>query len=98
MGRRLKKVGSRIGEFFKKLTAPIRRNRGWKFLRRTVIRSPFRGYFLNSWRELRQVTWPSRGTAWKLTVIVILFSTIFAALTSGLDVGFEKIAREIFLK
>ena len=98
MGKRLKKVGSKIGGFFSKLTAPVRKSKIWQFLRRTILRSPFRGYFINSWRELRQVTWPSRGTAWKLTLIVILFSAVFAALTSSLDFGFEKLAREVFLK
>lgn len=87
-----------IGNFFVKITAPVRRNRVWRFLRRTILRSPFKGYFVNSWRELRKVTWPSRATAWKLTLIVILFSAFFAALTSSLDLGFERLAREIFLR
>ncbi|MFO0971477.1 MAG: preprotein translocase subunit SecE [Candidatus Saccharimonadales bacterium] len=98
MGKRIKKIRKSIADFFKKITAPIRNSKVWKFLRRTILRSPFRGYFISSWRELRQVTWPSRRTAWKLTLTVFLFSALFAAFTSGLDYGFEKLAKEIFLK
>lgn len=94
----IKRFFSAIVRFFAKITAPIRNSRIWKFLRRTVLRSPFRGYFVNSWKELRQVTWPDRKTAWKLTFTVFLFSVLFAAFTSGLDYGFERLAKEIFLK
>ena len=98
MGKRLKKVGSKIGGFFKKLTAPVRNNKAWKFLRRTVLRSPFRGYFVSSFKELKKVEWPDRKTSWKLTFTVVVFSTIFAVLTTSLDYGFEKLAKQIFLK
>lgn len=98
MGKRLKNVGSKIGGFFSKISSPVRNTRTWKFLRRTILRSPFKGYFVNSWKELRQVTWPNRKTAWKLTFTVIMFSALFAVLTSSLDFGFERLAREIFLR
>lgn len=98
MGKRLQKAGSKIGGGLRKATAPVRNSKIWKFLRRTVLRSPFRGYFVNSWQELKKVTWPNRKTATKLTVTVILFSAFFALLTSVLDLGFEKLARQIFLK
>lgn len=60
-------------------------------------RSPFRGYFIDSWRELRKVHWPSRKESWKLTFAVIVFSVISAAFLAGLDYGFEKLAKVIFL-
>ena len=63
-----------------------------------ILRSPFRGYFVGAWRELKEVTWPDRKTTWKFTLIVIMFSVIFSAFTAGLDVGFEKLAKQIFLK
>ncbi len=63
-----------------------------------IFRSPFRGYFVGSWRELREVEWPDRKTSWKLTFIVIMFSVVFSLFTAGLDVGFEKVAKQIFLK
>lgn len=94
----IKRFFRAVGHFFVKITAPIRNNKVWKFLRRTILRSPFKGYFVNSWKELRQVSWPNRATAWKLTFTVIVFSVIFAALTSSLDLGFERLAKELFLR
>jgi preprotein translocase SecE subunit len=87
-----------IGGFFVKITAPIRNNTAWKFLRRTVLRSPFRGYIVNSFKELKHVVWPDRKTSLKLTFTVIVFSAIFAAFTTTLDYGFEELAKRIFLR
>lgn len=87
-----------IGRFFVRITAPVRNTAVWKFLRRTILRSPFRGYFVASFKELKNVTWPDRKTAWKLTFTVIVFSAIFAVFTTGLDYVFEELARRIFLK
>jgi len=98
MGKRVKKVGSKIGGGLARVTAPVRNSKVWKFLRRTILRSPFRGYFVSSFKELRKVEWPDRKTSWKLTLTVILFSTVFAVLTTSLDYGFEKLAKQIFLK
>lgn len=92
------KIWHPVAEFFVKITAPIRNSHIWKFLRKYILRSPFRGYFVNSWMELRKVTWPNRKTAWKLTFTVIVFSAIFALFTTALDYGFERLARELFLK
>ncbi len=87
-----------IGRFLKKLTAPIRSTKAWKWLRKHLIRSPFRGYFVSSWHELKKVDWPDRRTSLKLTGIVVAFTFIFAIFTTILDYGFEKIAKQIFLK
>src|SRR5690606_6291010 len=92
------KLGKAIASFIVRLTAPIRATRVWKFLRRTILRSPFKGYFVESFRELRKVTWPDRKTSWRLTIVVILFSAVFSAFTTLLDIGFEKLAKQIFLK
>lgn len=94
----LYKLGGSVKSGILKITAPIRNTGVWKFLRRTVLRSPFRGYFVGSWQELKHVTWPDRKTAWKLTFTVVLFSVLFAILTSSLDYGFERLAKQIFLR
>lgn len=94
----IKRPLNAIGRFFVRITAPIRNSKPWKFLRRTILRSPFRGYFVNSWRELKKVEWPNRKTAWKLTLTVFIFSAVFAVFTAAIDLGFEKLAKEIFLK
>ena len=92
------KIFKKIKAFATKTTAPIRKTRVWKFLRKYVLRSPFRGYFINSWREVRKVKWPDRKTSWKLTLVVVAFSLVFAIFTAALDIGFEKLAKQIFLK
>lgn len=81
-----------------RISAPIRKSKAWKVLRRKVLRSPFKGYFAKSWQELKKVEWPNRKTSWRLTFTVIVFSLFFAVLTAGLDYGFEKLAKQIFLK
>ncbi len=93
----LKKVAAPIGHFLTKISSPVRDSKTWKFLRRTVLRSPFRGYFVNSFKELKQVTWPDRKTSIKLTFAVIIFSVAFSLFTQALDFGFEKLARKLFL-
>lgn len=98
MANRLKAIGSNIASSTSRITRPVRHSRGWRLLRRTILRSPFGGYFVKSWQELRKVEWPNRKTAWKLTVTVVLFSAIFSAFTTALDYGFEKLAKQIFLK
>lgn len=87
-----------IGKFSKKATAPIRANKSWQKARKTFLKSPFRGYFRDSWAELKKVQWPDRATSWKLTFTVIVFSVAFSVFTTVIDVGFEKIAKKIFLK
>src|SRR5688572_20717739 len=98
VGKRLNSVGGSVKSGASKITAPVRSTGAWKFLRRTILRSPFRGYFVGSWQELKQVSWPDRRTAWKLTFTVVLFSVLFAVLTSSLDYGFERLAKQIFLR
>lgn len=91
-------AAKKVAAFFTKASAPIRKTKAWKWLRKFILRSPFRGYFVSSWQELKKVTWPDRKTSIKLTGIVIGFSVVFAAFTAILDYGFEALAKQIFLK
>lgn len=93
----VKRVFSSVGRFISKATMPMRKTGAWKWLRKYILRSPFNGYFVDSFRELKKVTWPDRKTAWKLTLVVIVFSVAFSVFTTLLDVGFEKLAKQIFL-
>lgn len=88
----------RIGRGLAIITKPIRNSRLWKLLRRTVLKSPFKGYFADSWRELRQVTWPTRRNTWRLTGVVVCFSLFFAILLAAMDYGLEEIAKRVFLQ
>lgn len=55
-------------------------------------------YFRNSYRELRQVTWPDRKQTVRLTFAVIAFATVFGIAIAIVDYGLDKLFREILLK
>ena len=55
-------------------------------------------YFRNSWRELRQVTWPTGRESRQLTLAVILFATIFGVLIALVDFGLDKVFKQVLLK
>lgn len=55
-------------------------------------------YFVNSWREVRQVTWPSRRETWRLTLAVFIFAVVFGALIASVDKGLDLIFKKVVLK
>ncbi len=55
-------------------------------------------YLINSWRELRQVTWPSRRESRRLTTAVILFAIVFGFLIAVVDYGLDKLFKQVLLK
>lgn len=55
-------------------------------------------YFRNSWKELRQVTWPTRRESRRLTLAVIIFAVVFGTLIAVVDYGLDKIFKRILLK
>lgn len=55
-------------------------------------------YFINAWRELRQVQWPKRRETWRLTLAVFIFSIIFGALVAGVDKGLDEVFKKVILK
>jgi preprotein translocase SecE subunit len=69
-------------------------------------RQPFRtaghilwpAYFRNSWKELRQVTWPNRRESLQLTSAVIIFATIFGIMIAVVDYGLDKLFKQVLLK
>ena len=54
-------------------------------------------YFRESWKELRQVTWPNRRETWQLTLAVIIFSVIFGALVAVVDFGLDKVFKKLII-
>lgn len=54
-------------------------------------------YFRDSWRELKQVSWPNRRATWALTLAVILFSLFFAAIIMLFDWIFNYVIQEVIL-
>lgn len=55
-------------------------------------------YVQQSWMELRKVVWPSRPTAIRLTIIVIIFAISMAAFIGVIDYIFGQILKQIILK
>lgn len=55
-------------------------------------------YFRNSWKELRQVTWPTRRETWQLTLAVIIFSVVFGVIIAVVDFGLDKLFKQLILK
>ncbi len=72
----------------------------FRFLR-SILR-PFRWlvppYFVNSWREVRQVTWPNRRETWRLTLAVFIFAVVFGALIAGVDKILDLLFKHLILK
>lgn len=54
-------------------------------------------YVRNSWRELRQVTWPTRRQARQLTGAVLIFAAIFGAVIALVDYGLDKVFKSLLL-
>lgn len=55
-------------------------------------------YFRNSWKELKQVTWPTRRETWQLTLAVIIFSVIFGVVIAIVDFGLDKMFKQVIIK
>lgn len=55
-------------------------------------------YFVNSWREVRQVTWPTRRETWRLTLAVFVFSVIFGLAAYGVDTVLDFVFKRTVLK
>lgn len=55
-------------------------------------------YFRNSWKELRQVTWPTFKMSVRLTTAVFLFALTFGLLIAVTDFGLDKLFKQVLLK
>ncbi len=75
---------------------PLPDNKFGRFLnkRRHIIPR----YFVESYRELRFVTWPNRKQTTQLTIAVFVFAIIFGVLVAVTDYGLDKIFKRILIK
>lgn len=55
-------------------------------------------YFVNSWRELKLVTWPNRRETWRLTGAVVVFSIVFGAMVWVVDLGLDQLFKRFILR
>ncbi len=51
----------------------------------------FARYIRDSWREIRQVRWPSRKATWKLFFAILIYTLLFVAVIMLLDALFTWI-------
>ncbi len=59
---------------------------------------PFFDYLAASRAELAKVSWPNRRQTMRLTIIVIIFALIFAAVLSVMDIGFSTLLQQVIIK
>lgn len=57
----------------------------------------FGRYVRDSWRELRQVQWPSRRATWKMTLGVIIFCVFIGLLVLICDWASQWLIQEVIL-
>jgi len=68
-----------------------------RFVGRIISKIFLLGYFVNSWKELREVDWPDRRTTLKLMLAVIIFSTIFGIFITLVDYVLDKLFRSLLI-
>lgn len=99
--KRIRRAASTAARPFKKpvkiISKPFR-TRPVRFIGRTIGRILWPRYFRNAWKEIRQVTWPTRRETWKLTFAVLIFAVIFGLAAAGTDWVLEKIIRRIIFR
>ncbi len=59
---------------------------------------PIMNYFAASRSELAKVSWPTRRQTVRLTILVVAFSLLFAALLGSLDYLFSTLVQKIIVK
>lgn len=99
-----RRVRSTAGKLAKPLRGPAKvlswpfRLRPVRFVGRLLGRIFWPRYFRNSYKEVKQVTWPGRVETWKLTMAVIIFAIVFGLAAAGTDFVLDKIIRRIVFR
>ncbi len=75
---------------------PMPKNKAGNFLNKK--RSLFPSYFVESWRELKKVTWPGRRETTSLTLAVFAFAIVFGLLDAITDHGLDIVFKKLILK
>lgn len=109
--RRIKRTASTAakpvrlaGQGIKKAASPFAfllrpfRTRPMRAIGRFLAKVLLLAYIRNSWREVRQVTWPSAKETAKLTLAVFAFAIAFALIIAVVDYGLDKVFKELLLK
>lgn len=64
----------------------------------TILRRITPKYFVNSYHEMRKVTWPNRLETWRLTLAVFVFAAVFGTLVAVVDKGLDEIFKKVVLR
>ena len=75
---------------------PVPDNKAGKILKKRVRFVP--KFIREAWAELKLVTWPTKKQAANLTFAVFAFAIFFAVFIQLLDLVFNKLVKEIFIK
>lgn len=89
-------VSKVIGVAKKEYYLPLPDNKAGRFLnkrRRLIPR-----FFIESFRELRQVQWPNKRTTLHLSTAVFLFAFFFGLLIALADYGLDKLFKALIIK
>lgn len=54
-------------------------------------------FFREAWAEIKLVVWPNRRETYRLTVAVFIFALVFGVLVALLDMGLDKLFKEIII-
>ena len=82
-----------IGRYFAKLGRFLGKYKVFRVIGRILWPT----YFRNSWKELKQVTWPARRETLQLVLAVIIFSSIFGILIAIVDYGLNKLFKQLII-
>jgi preprotein translocase SecE subunit len=94
---------SKIGKVILKLLRPFRfllapfRLKFVKKIGNILAKVFLINYFVSSWRELKQVVWPSRRETIQLTLAVFAFAIGFGVLIAILDYVINLLVKEVIL-
>jgi preprotein translocase SecE subunit len=95
--RPVRRVARTVGKPLGVVATPFK-VRPVRFVLRWIGRILWPRYFRNAFKELRQVTWPTRRETWKLTFAVLIFAIVFGAMVTITDYGLDKVIRRIVLR
>lgn len=96
-GTPLKAIGRAIGKIFRPFRFVLRpfQTRPMRFIGRILAKIFLINYIRDSWRELRQVEWPSRRETTKLSIAVFVFAIALSLVIAALDFVLDKVFRQI---
>lgn len=94
--RALGRVIARISKPFAFVVKPFK-TRPARFIGRVLGAVLGLRYLRNSWKEVRQVQWPTARETVRLTIAVFVFSILFGAIVAVTDYGLDKVFRKVFI-